>query len=80
MSNKTSTQVITPRLLTIKQAAAYLSSAVWAVRQAVWSKEIRACKIGNKYVIPREELDAFVDRRIDERAAVATRRAANVHR
>ena len=33
---------ITPRLVTIKQAAAYCSCAVWAIRQAIWSKELRA--------------------------------------
>lgn len=63
-----SEQTIVPRLLTVKQAAIYLSCAVWAIREAVWSKELRACKIGNKYVIPREELDRFVDRRVEERA------------
>ena len=41
-------QPIVPRLLTIKQAAVYLGSAVWAVRGAVWAKELRACKIGRQ--------------------------------
>lgn len=69
-SLRVASQTITPRLLTIKEAAVYLSSAVWAVRQAIWSKELKACKVGNRFVIPREELDAFIDRRIAERAAV----------
>ena len=68
MTHEPANQPVTPRNLTVKQAAIYLGCATWAVRQAVWSKELRACKIGNKYVIPREELDAFVDRRIEERA------------
>jgi excisionase family DNA binding protein len=61
------TQTIVPRLLTVKQAAVYCSCAVWAIREAVWSKALRACKIGHRYVIPREELDAWVDRMIAER-------------
>jgi excisionase family DNA binding protein len=66
---KVVTNPIVPRLLTIKQAAVYLGSAVWAVRQAIWAKELRACKIGCRFVIPREELDAYIDRKIDERAS-----------
>ena len=44
---------ITPRLVTIKQAAAYCSCSVWAIRQVIWSKELRACKIGNRFLIDR---------------------------
>ena len=60
-------QPITPRLVTIKQAAAYCSCAVWAIRQAIWSKELRACIIGKRYLIDRSDLDAFIDARIRER-------------
>lgn len=68
-SPTSATQPITPRLLTIKQAAVYLGAAVWAVRQAIWAKELRACKIGRRFVIPREELDAYIDNKIEERAS-----------
>jgi excisionase family DNA binding protein len=59
---------IVPRLLTIKQAATYCACAIWAIRQEIWSKELRACMIGSRFVIPREELDAFINRRVDDRA------------
>jgi excisionase family DNA binding protein len=62
---------LVPRLLTIKQAAVYLGSAVWAVREAIWAKDLKACKIGRRFVIPREELDAYIDRKIEERAVVS---------
>jgi hypothetical protein len=39
---------ITPRLLTIKQAAAYCSSSVWAIRQLGWSKELRSVRLRSK--------------------------------
>jgi excisionase family DNA binding protein len=71
-SNPVTPQPITPlvpRLLTIKQAAVYLGSAVWAVREAIWAKDLKACKIGRRFVIPREELDAYIDRKIEERAS-----------
>jgi excisionase family DNA binding protein len=58
---------LAPRLLTIKAAAVYCSCAIWAIRQAIWAKELPACKLGKKYLIPREELDAFIDRKLEER-------------
>lgn len=65
--SQTSTQTpITPRLVTIKQAAAYCSCSVWAIRQVIWSKELRACKIGNRFLIDRGDLDKFIDARIRE--------------
>lgn len=62
-------QPITPRLLTVKQAAAYCACAVWAIRQAMWSKELQACTLGRRLVIPREHLDDYIDRKLQERAA-----------
>jgi len=62
-------RAIVPRLLTIKQAAVYCSCAVWAIREAIWAKELAACKIGRRFVVPREELDTFIDNRIRERMA-----------
>ena len=60
---------LTPRLLTIKQAAVYCSCAVWAIRQAIWAKELAACTIGRRFLIPREDLDGYIDRKLRERSA-----------
>jgi excisionase family DNA binding protein len=68
VNNPVTLQPIVPRLLTIKQAAIYLGAAVWAIRQAIWANDLKACKIGRRFVIPREELDAYIDRKIEERA------------
>jgi excisionase family DNA binding protein len=66
--SKTSTPLpITPRLVTIKQAAVYCSCSVWAIRDVIWSRELRACKIGRRYVIDRGDLDRFIDARLRER-------------
>jgi excisionase family DNA binding protein len=54
---------ITPRLLTVKQAAAYCSCAVWAIRQLCWSKELRSMRLGHRILIDRADLDALIDRR-----------------
>jgi excisionase family DNA binding protein len=55
---------ITLRLVTIKQAAAYCSCSVWAIRDVIWSRELRACMIGRRYLIDRGDLDRFIDARL----------------
>jgi excisionase family DNA binding protein len=60
---------IMPRMLSIPQASAYAACAIWAIREAVWSKELRAIKLGRRYVIAREDLDAFLTRKLSEAAA-----------
>ena len=68
--SQTSTPLpITPRLVTIKQAAAYCSCSVWAIRQVIWSKELPACMIGKRYLIDRGDPDRFIDARLRERAS-----------
>jgi len=61
--------LITPRLVTIKQAAAYCSCSVWAIRDVIWSRELPACKIGRRYLVDRKDLDAFIDARLREHAS-----------
>lgn len=53
-----------PGGLTIQAAAHYLSATVWAVRELIWRKEIRATKIGHRLIISRVELDLFLERRM----------------
>ena len=60
---------IVPRLLTIKEAARYTSAAIWALRSAIWSKELPACQIGRRLLIDRDDLDRFIDRRLAERVS-----------
>jgi excisionase family DNA binding protein len=64
--NSPSVLQITPRLLTIKEAARYCSCAVWAIREAIWGKELSACKIGRRLLITREDLDEFIDNKLRE--------------
>jgi excisionase family DNA binding protein len=51
------------RLLTIKDAARYLSAHVWAIRSLVWEHHIPFLKIGNRLLFDRRDLDAFVEQR-----------------
>jgi excisionase family DNA binding protein len=56
-------------MLSIPQASAYAACAIWAIREAVWSKELRAIKLGRRYVISKDDLDAFLTRKLSEAAA-----------
>ncbi|MGA8555135.1 MAG: excisionase family DNA-binding protein [Candidatus Acidiferrales bacterium] len=48
------------RYLTIKGAAAYASLTVWFVRELIWGRKIPYARLGNRYVIDRENLDKFI--------------------
>jgi hypothetical protein len=39
---------------------------VWAIREAIWGKELSACKIGRRLLITREALDEFIDNKLRE--------------
>ena len=56
-------QPITPRLLTIKEAARYCSCAVWAIRELLWSRTIPHVVIDRRHLIDRGDLDRFIDER-----------------
>jgi excisionase family DNA binding protein len=56
-------------MLSIPQASAYAACAIWAIREAIWSKELRAIKLGRRYVISKDDLDAFLNRKLSEAAA-----------
>jgi excisionase family DNA binding protein len=49
-----------PRYLTIKAAAAYASVTVWFVRELIWSRKVAFARLGNRYVLDRENLDKFM--------------------
>lgn len=56
---------ITPRLLSVKDAASYLSSTVWFVEELVRTGKVRTTTIANSRVIDVQELDAWVDQQTD---------------
>jgi excisionase family DNA binding protein len=52
---------ISPRLLNVRQAAAYLACSVHAIRQLQWSRAIPSLKIGKLIQFDRVDLDRYVD-------------------
>ena len=53
----------TPRLLTLKAAAAYLSCSLWAMREFQWGQTIPHIRIGRRVLFDRRDLDSFVESR-----------------
>jgi len=53
---------IEPRLLSIKDAATYLSCTIWAVRSLAWNRKVPSLKIGNRILFDKKDLDAYVER------------------
>lgn len=56
-------RVLEPRLLSIKQAAAYSNSTTWFMRTQIWAGAIPYLKLGKRYLIDRADLDLFIDQR-----------------
>jgi excisionase family DNA binding protein len=52
-----------PRLLTVSQAAAYLSTTVPAIRALKYSRELPFIRIGKRDNFDRKDLDTFIEAR-----------------
>ena len=56
------------RLLRISQVAAYLGCSVWAVRDLLRRKELTKIPLGRKFLVDRNQVDAYIER-VKARAA-----------
>ncbi len=50
------------RLLRIPQVAVYLGCSVWAVRDLLRRKELTKIPLGRKYLVDRNQVDAYIER------------------
>jgi excisionase family DNA binding protein len=50
-----------PRLYSVKQSAAYMNATVWFVRSLIWNRRIPFVKFGNRLLLDRKDLDAYID-------------------
>jgi excisionase family DNA binding protein len=53
---------MTPRAITIKEAAVYLSTTVPAIRQLLYSRQIPFVRVGKRFVIDVRDLDSWLER------------------
>jgi excisionase family DNA binding protein len=53
---------IEPRLLSVKAAAAYLSTSAWTLRQLGWHKKIPMVRLGRSVAFDKKDLDAYIER------------------
>ncbi len=55
------TEQVTPRVLTVKQAAQYINMSVWFVRELVYKRAIPYHLVGQKYLFDPGDLDAYLE-------------------
>jgi len=55
---------MTPRLMPLKAAAAYIGLTTWAMRERIWAGQIPVVQFpgGRKQYIDRNDLDSFINR------------------
>ena len=51
------------RWMTVKEAAAYLSVAVYTIRDAVWSGGLPFVRAGKRFVFDQQDLDRWAEMR-----------------
>ncbi len=69
--------IIIPRVLTIPNAARYLSATTWFVEELLRSGEVPSFIQGKSRVVDVRELDKYVDRRNAEPSVKLVSRAEN---
>jgi excisionase family DNA binding protein len=50
-----------PRLLRVKEAAAYLGATVWFLRSLAWSRTVPHVVFGKRILFDRADLDNYVE-------------------
>ena len=49
------------RLLTLPQAAAFLSTTVWSIRSLIWDGKLPFVRLGRRFLLDVRDLDELVD-------------------
>jgi excisionase family DNA binding protein len=55
-------ETFSARLLTVQEAAKYLSTTVPAIRQLIYKRELPITKIGKRHNVDKFDLDKFIER------------------
>ena len=55
------TTPLASRGLRIPEAAAYIGSTIWFVRELIWTRKVPAIRLGKRDVLLREDLDRYLD-------------------
>lgn len=64
MTGTAAAVAVTPRLLNIKQAAAYLGVAVWTIRDLEWRGELPSIRnLGKRLLFDVSDLDRLVEQK-----------------
>ncbi len=60
---KTVTPIDTPakRLLSVVEAANYLSVSVWSIREYIWAGKLSVVRFGRRTLLDKQDLDTWID-------------------
>lgn len=67
-------------LLTTDEVAKQLRTDAYSVREWIRAGALRAAKVGRRYLVTQEDVDAFVEARATTTRAAAEKRARHLHR
>ncbi len=54
--------IVSPRLLTLPEAAHYLGCTLWSIRELIWKGQLPYTRFGKRFQVDRRDLDELVDR------------------
>jgi excisionase family DNA binding protein len=52
-------------LYSIPEAAAVLGCTVWSLRELLWAKKIKFCRIGRRFLVSPKDLQEYIDKNKD---------------
>ena len=60
---KTVTPIDTPakRLLSVVEAANYLSVSVWSIREYIWAGKLPVVRFGRRTLLDKQDLDTWIN-------------------
>jgi hypothetical protein len=59
-NNSSTSSGLTPRLLNVQQAAAFLGTTVWFMRKLAWGKRIAYIHLGKRLLFDVRDLESFI--------------------
>jgi excisionase family DNA binding protein len=61
MRTAVSASRVEPRLLPVKEAAAYLGATIWFIRSLAWNRAVPHVVFGKRILFDRADLDRYLE-------------------
>jgi excisionase family DNA binding protein len=60
-ASQSTVSIVEPRLLRVKEAAAYLGATVWFMRSLAWNRAVPHVVFGKRLLFDRADLDHYLE-------------------